>query len=237
MIHTTTAERLRFLMQTRNLRQIDILRAALPYARELGVKLNRSDISQYLSGKVVPGQDKLMLLGKALRVNPVWLMGIDVPMAQDGEAPRTQPGEAPPAYPGIVPIRSRRIVPVIGSAACGEPIYKPGDGTEFVEAGPDIQCDFALIAEGDSMIGDRIRDGDVVFIRGQADASDGAIVAVAIDDEVMLKHIYHSRDAHGNLSAQFVSSNPKYAPIVVGGENETRRVAILGKAVAFTSAL
>ena len=35
----------------------------------------------------------------------------------------------------------------------------------------------------------------------------------------------------------FTSSNPKYAPISVGGENETRNVYILGKAVAFRSLL
>ena len=42
--------------------------------------MNRSDISQYVSGKVEPSQDKLTILGLALGVDPVWLMGIDVPM-------------------------------------------------------------------------------------------------------------------------------------------------------------
>lgn len=90
-------------------------------------------------------------------------------------------------FPGILPIRGHRPVPIIGNAACGQPIYKPSDGTDFIDAGPEIApCDFALIADGDSMIGDRIHDGDVVFIRQQNDADDGSIVAVAVDDEMML---------------------------------------------------
>lgn len=81
----TTASRLRYLMEKRNIKQIDILRAALPYAKEYGIKLNRSDISQYVSGKVEPRQTKLIVLGKALNVDPVWLMGIDTNMYSLGE--------------------------------------------------------------------------------------------------------------------------------------------------------
>ena len=76
----TTAERLKYLMEQRNLKQVDIQRAAEPYAAQYHVKMNRSDISQYVSGKVEPSQDKLTILGLALGVDPVWLMGIDVPM-------------------------------------------------------------------------------------------------------------------------------------------------------------
>lgn len=141
-------------------------------------------------------------------------------------------------FPGVLPIRGHRPVPIIGNAACGQPIYKPGDGTDFIDAGPEIACDFALIADGDSMIGDRIHDGDVVFIRQQNDADDGSIVAVAVDDEMMLKHISRVKAPDGTtLYTIFTSSNPKYAPISVGGENETRNVYILGKAVAFRSLL
>lgn len=48
-----------------------------------GVKMNKSDISQYVSGKVEPGQDKLVILGMALNVNESWLMGFDVPSSRD----------------------------------------------------------------------------------------------------------------------------------------------------------
>lgn len=77
--------------------------------------------------------------------------------------------------PELMPVSGMRRVPILGSVACGEPIYKPGDGTEFVTVEDDFPCDFALIAEGDSMIGDRIHSGDIVFIRSQDHVQDGEI--------------------------------------------------------------
>lgn len=40
--------------------------------------MNKSDISQYVSGKVEPSQEKLVILGMALNVSEAWLMGFDV---------------------------------------------------------------------------------------------------------------------------------------------------------------
>ena len=75
----TTSERLKQLMEERNLKQVDILNKSLPYCNKYGVKMNKSDISQYVSGKVEPSQDKLVVLGMALDVTESWLMGFDVP--------------------------------------------------------------------------------------------------------------------------------------------------------------
>ena len=83
MKKSTTAARLHYLMTSRNLKQIDILRAAEPYAAQFNIKMNRSDISQYVSGKVEPGQDKLTILGLALNVSEAWLMGYDVPAERE----------------------------------------------------------------------------------------------------------------------------------------------------------
>ena len=97
----------------------------------------------------------------------------------------------------------------------------------------DLPCDFALIAEGDSMIGDRIHSGDIVFLRSQDHVQDGEIAAVALDNEVTLKHVRRLRGPDGNIAfTQLLPSNPAYAPIDIGGEGETRMVRILGKAVA-----
>lgn len=67
-------------MIERNLKQVDILKLTLPYCKKHGVKMNKSDISQYVSGKVEPNQDKLFVLSNALNVNEAWLMGYDAPM-------------------------------------------------------------------------------------------------------------------------------------------------------------
>lgn len=79
----TTSVRLKRIMEERNLKQVDILRLAEPFCKKYKVKLNKSDLSQFVSGKVVPGQWKLTVLGLALNVSEVWLMGLDVPMERD----------------------------------------------------------------------------------------------------------------------------------------------------------
>jgi transcriptional regulator with XRE-family HTH domain len=43
-------------------------------------KIPKSAISQYISGAFEPKQDRVYLIAKALNVDPVWLMGYDVPM-------------------------------------------------------------------------------------------------------------------------------------------------------------
>lgn len=76
----TTSYRLKQIMTERNLKQVDILNLATPFCQKYGIKLNKNDLSQYVSGKVEPGQNKLYILGQALNVSEAWLMGFDVPM-------------------------------------------------------------------------------------------------------------------------------------------------------------
>lgn len=81
----STSDRLREIMNVRNLRQVDILNMTLPYCKKYEVKMNKSDISQYVSGKVEPNQAKLAVLGMALNLNEAWLMGCDVPMERNSK--------------------------------------------------------------------------------------------------------------------------------------------------------
>lgn len=76
----TTAERIKYLMDTRNLKQVDILRMAEPYCKMFNIKLGKNDLSQYVNGHSRPMQKKLTILGLALNVSEAWLMGFDVPM-------------------------------------------------------------------------------------------------------------------------------------------------------------
>jgi len=78
MGRATTAQRLREVMEKRRLRQVDVLEMSIPFSEKYGIKLNKNDLSQYLSGKVKPMQDKLTLLGMTLNVSEGWLMGFDV---------------------------------------------------------------------------------------------------------------------------------------------------------------
>lgn len=75
----TIAERLSYIMKERGIKQVDILEACQPFCEKYNVSLRKNDLSQYVSGKVEPKQEKLSILGMALNVNEVWLMGYDVP--------------------------------------------------------------------------------------------------------------------------------------------------------------
>lgn len=77
MEKVNTSYRLKSIMSERNLRQIDILNLTKPYCEKYNIKMNKSDISQYVSGKNEPSQDKLVILAMALGVNEAWLMGFN----------------------------------------------------------------------------------------------------------------------------------------------------------------
>lgn len=79
MNRDSTSSRLKAIMYQRNLKQVDILEMVQPYCKKYDIKMNKSHISQYVSGKVEPSQDKLVILGMALNVSEAWLMGFDVP--------------------------------------------------------------------------------------------------------------------------------------------------------------
>lgn len=88
-----TSTRLKQIMNKRNMKQVDILNATIPYCKKYDVKMNKSDLSQYVAGKVEPNQDKLFVLSRALQVNEAWLMGYDVQMERD-----FSPGKASEAF-------------------------------------------------------------------------------------------------------------------------------------------
>ena len=113
----------------------------------------------------------------------------------------------------------------------GEPIFVNEDRESYVLSGTDINADFCLKAKGDSMIGARIFDGDVVFIKKTEIVENGEIAAIVIDDEVLLKRFYYFPD-ESLLTLQ--SENPKYPPKNYTNE-QLNHIRVLGKAVAFQS--
>lgn len=86
-----TAIRLNRIMTERNLRQVDILERVKPFCTKYDIKMNKSDLSQYVSGKVEPSQEKLVVLGMALNVSEAWLMGFDVPMERTASTKESSP--------------------------------------------------------------------------------------------------------------------------------------------------
>ncbi len=122
-------------------------------------------------------------------------------------------------------------LPLLGSVACGEPIYADEDRESYIMVGTDIKADFCLKCQGDSMINARIYDGDIVFVRKQDIVNNGEIAVVIIDDEATLKRFYYYKEQ--NLVI-LKPENPKYEDIVLSGE-KLDQVKVLGKAIAFQS--
>ena len=132
------------------------------------------------------------------------------------------------SYSNISPV-SKQVFPLFDGIAAGQPRLMP-DGIEtYVESTTDIKADFVLKVHGDSMIGARIHDGDLVFVRQQPEVENGEIAAVAIGDEATLKRVYRYGDT---LSLR--AENPAYKEMVFTGE-ELNNIHILGKAIAFHS--
>ena len=65
------ANRIKKALSIRNMTQTELCSRA---------KISKSTLSEYLSGKYEPKQDKVFILAQALSVDPVWLWGYDVPM-------------------------------------------------------------------------------------------------------------------------------------------------------------
>lgn len=186
-------------------------------ANEVGV--GKSTVRKWETGMIANmRRDKIASLAKALHTTPVYLMGwIDEPHREI-------------TLDNLFRIETKKF-PLLGNIACGEPIFANEERELYVEAGANIQADFCLRAKGDSMIGARIYDGDIVFIKQQPMVEDGEIAAVLIEDEATLKRVYYDRE---NGVLQLFAENPQYKTMRFVGE-ELNQIRIIGRAVAFQS--
>ena len=204
----TFAIRLRALRQERGLSQQKL--------SEL-LHISKSSINMYERGEREPGFETLQALASFFEVDLDYLLGNSPYKNKDQWSRATG---------------NRQRLPVLGAIACGQPIFA-NEEREWICADPGLQADFCLYARGDSMVGARIFDGDLVFIRKQDTVENGAIAAVVIDDSATLKRVYYY-PKEGTLSLH--AENPQYPPLVYTKE-ELNRIHILGKAVAFQSVL
>jgi repressor LexA len=119
-------------------------------------------------------------------------------------------------------------VPLLGRIAAGAPI----EALQHVERMVGVPEDmlrpgdehFALEVRGDSMIGDGIHDGDIVVIRRQNTADDGAIVVALVDaQEATLKRLRR----RGRAEVALEAANPAYETRILA----VGRVEVQGRLV------
>ena len=198
----------------------------------------RSTIQRYEMGKI----DKIKLpiitaIADVLGVNDGWLVGKSE-KKELSDADRflawAHAFNAKHFPDTISPVKTATY-PLLGEVACGEPIVA-NNAYEVFSSNENIKADAVVKARGDSMIGARINDGDIVFIRYQPEVENGEIACVILEsivsdeDEIVLKRFY--RYSNGLIVLR--SENPAYKDIEITPE-DNRRIRILGKAVAFQS--
>lgn len=117
-------------------------------------------------------------------------------------------------------------LPLYGQISCGDGIVMYDGFVEHI-ATPKSWIGngshFYLTANGDSMTGAKIHEGDLLLIRSQEEVENGEIAAVAIDDSCVLKRVYKD-----NQSFTLVSENPKYAPLHFDPKTD-KNIRILGR--------
>ena len=179
---------------------------------------SKQTIHRYENGTIsnIP-RSRVEELARALGTTPAILLGWDKEESRQGYEDKS----------------ARSALPMLGDIACGKPIFADEEHGVFVHAAEGLGADFCLRAKGDSMIGARIMDGDIVFIRQQSWVENGEIAAVIIGDEATLKRVYYYPDEEKLILSP---ENPHYAPLVYIGE-ELSGIRILGKAVAFQSVI
>lgn len=123
-------------------------------------------------------------------------------------------------------------IPVLGEAACGQPIY--------AEQNPDGFCilpeedfhgkdQYMLRVHGSSMINAGIMDGDLVVVEACDCAENGDIVVALVDDSATIKRFY-KEDGHYRLQPENDSMEPiivdhvKIQGVVVGLTRSLRRI-------------
>lgn len=205
-------ERIRELRERQGISQTKLAEAC---------EISKQTLYKYETGIVtnIPS-DKVERIASELNTTPVYLMG----WSGSDEIELSQ-------YENISPVHLKKFR-LLGDIACGKPCYADEE-YEYISADASIDADFCLRAKGDSMIGARIYDGDVVFIREQPVVENGEIAAVIIDNEATLKRWYYYPKKH---KLMLVAENPKYEPLVYIDE-ELNDVRCLGKAVRFISEL
>ena len=169
---------------------------------------DKSAISKVERGERDIAQTMLVKYANALNTTPAYLMGWD---------------KIPPQARMI----SKKKLPMLGNVPCGIPTFAQEDYETYIDVDSDIDADFCLTAQGDSMINARIFDGDILFVKKQSIVDNGEIAVILIEDEATVKRVYYDRE---NNVITLLPENPLYKPMRYEGES-LLQIRILGKVI------
>lgn len=200
-------ERLKSIRKAKNITQTELA--------EL-LNISKSTIGMYEVGSREPNFEILKNLADFFNVSVDYLLGNEDELDVF-------------SLSGVTQIKKKKL-PILGSVACGEPIFADEEYQGYISCNDDINADFCLLAKGDSMINAGIKDGSIVFVRKQPTVDSGQIAVVLIDDEATLKRVFFDNE---NKRLILNPENSAFAPIIIENEQlQSGQVRILGKAVA-----
>lgn len=206
---TIFSRNLRRLVESKNLTQAQI-------ASEIDV--SPQTFNTWMRGIAIPRMGKIQKLADYFGVNKSDL--IEDKMSNIDRLVIT--------HPDLHPIRPIRTVPILGTIACGAPIWAEENFEGYIGIDPmHMDGEFALYCKGDSMVDAKIYDGDLVFFNKTPDVENGTIAAVLIENEATLKKVYKQGRT---LILQPCNSN--YTPIILSiSETDPDTVSIIGECV------
>lgn len=177
MLEDTFANRLKKALEYNNMKPIDLANKT---------HINKSLISNYLSGAFKAKQDKLDIIAKTLNVSEAWLMGYDVDMDREWFEEK-EPSEISIDNARYIETTTKTIkIPILGKVPAGVPIEAIEDilGYEDIPASMlnNDENYFALKVNGDSMFPD-YHDGDTIIVKQQPDCESGDDCVVMVDGE------------------------------------------------------
>ncbi len=207
MKNEITAKRLTLALSNLNMKPQEL-------ADKSGV--SKASISQYVNGSHAPSNISSGKMASILKVNPLWLMGFDVSMAEDDVNESKSL-----SHTGAV-------IPVLGRVAAGIPITAAEYVIDTEEISQAMAADgeyFGLQIKGDSME-PKISNGDVVIVRKQSDADDGDLVIALVNgNDAVCKRL--KKYAEG---IALLSTNPAYEPMYFSEKEIVEKpVEIIGK--------
>lgn len=209
--------------------------------------ISRSSISEWLSGKYEPKQDKIFIIANALNVDEAWLLGLDVPIERKSTITSIYNELEPPRQKVVYKFAERQLqeqnkkpkvvhLPIIEDDEEIEILSGHESAAGFAILGDDSNmtstvmkaskvpngADEVVVIKGNSME-PLIMDGEQVFIRHQPSVENGEIAIVAIlDDGITCKKVYYD-DAEGTVTLESV--NDDYEDMVFPVED----IRIIGK--------
>jgi len=174
----------------------------------LFLETNIANISRYEHADMGVSMEAVERIAGKAGVSPGWLLGwSDEKYPQDSCPPKK--------------------IPLIGVIAAGVPIFAQENIEGYICEAYHVHADFCLRVKGDSMIGARILDGDIVYIKKQSTIENGEIAAVLVDGEnATLKRVFLGDD-----TITLHAENANY-PDSVFTRKDMRQINIIGKAVS-----